>query len=184
MMNLPVDLDEVARLMADDRQVNQCFLDLDAGAIVLVSTDVLVRTQNGYPLDDLPEWQQREGALCREVLSEPSRYFSIIRVTDDAVLGMMRAFLKEVDKKQAERMLRAALEQDEPIDEFRRQLQSLPWLRVKFFHYEEKARREWAEGWLASLGAALKHQEMAALCQDKEKNPAADDSAEYPLGAQ
>jgi len=176
-MNLPVDIDEVARLMADDRQVNQCFLDLATGAIVLVSTDVFVRAQNGYSLDDLPEWQQREGALCREVLSDPSRYFSIVRVTDDAILRMMWAFLKEVDKKQAARVLRAALEQDEPIDGFRQQLQDLPWLRVKFFHYEEKARREWAEGWLASLGAALKHQESAAPCQDTKENVAADDSA-------
>lgn len=148
---LNVDLDEIARAMDDDREVNEFYIDMLSGLMVTVSKEVDERVFRELPVDDLPEWQQDELELARALRTNKSRYRHIPREIPHKTYGLMQSFVERLGDEEAKRYLAGKLGTRHPIDRFRRALYPHPQLKESWSDFERQAKRQWAWKWLRKL---------------------------------
>jgi hypothetical protein len=72
-MPTKVKLDDILEAIEFQTDESRAFLDLDSGAVEVVSLEALNRAEVGIEDSDLPQWQRAEAALARKI-QDSDRY--------------------------------------------------------------------------------------------------------------
>lgn len=158
---LPIDLDELATMMSENIDESRKYFDTQTGTLHLLPDDLFRDSfLSGVDADDdaaggeadLPEWERAILPIVRAIENdETGRYVELPEPdpADDA--KRMRDFAYTLDDESERERLLDALSGSHPFRRFRQSLNNQE-TREAWWAYRDARNREWAAGWLETLG--------------------------------
>lgn len=142
------------------------FLDLETGAIMTISNEMLEKAEatlyksdsapiaNEKEIDeyDMPEWIEKEVELAVRIFSsEKDRYVRIPERESSDAYNLMKIFTEGVDELRPHDELLSALGSPNAFSRFKKALSAFPSYREKWFAFNAKAMKKTISDWLESI---------------------------------
>jgi len=171
MINHRIDFDEVQKAMEDiGREAFDYFLDTETGEVVILSEDILRKTQaiiseswdedmSGYEAVEfdeeieLPEWAEDEVELALDVfINQEARYMRIPERRSADVFQAMQGFTAELENQELRLLLEGIVDGKGAFRRFKDLLEDYPKEKKQWYGYSAKMARKEITEWLQSAG--------------------------------
>jgi len=156
MKKLKVDFGEIAIGMEDfSRDINEYYLDLETGEVLVISSDALRRVEDEEAGDDegLSDWIKEDIDLAKNILFEdPERYAHIPEWSSYKGYNLMVEFAERVEDEGLREKLAIALDGKGAFRRFKNVLANYPEEEQRWFSFREKRIEEEVIDWLNSIG--------------------------------
>jgi hypothetical protein len=170
MMRVKTDYDEIQKAMEDtDRDAFDYFLDRNTGEVLILSEDIIRKTQEilDESYDDdianfedveveqvpvIPEWMEDEIELALEIfIYEKERYVRIPERSPKYGYNTMKAFAGTLEDEALKKTLLELLEGKNAFRRFKDALGPYPKERKLWYGFNAKTARSEIEAWLDGL---------------------------------
>jgi hypothetical protein len=159
LRRLRVDLsaiDEIASASEeylDDENATDGYVDTQTGEVHAVFRNLFRCLDGDLAKEDLPEWMTGDMEAAKAIWEDKSdRYAKIARWDSQEDFRLIEEFAEACRNPRLRAELAEALRGQKPIRNFRDTLDGWREERNAWFSFLERAHREWARQWLATLG--------------------------------
>lgn len=153
MRRLEVDLEEVALIMEDQDRLNDYFLDLSTGDLIVIPSELQYTDSfNADRVEGFPAWERDLLSLVEEIEGGSERYEPVPRIPSYEIYDLMVEFAESVSDPHLSALLSVALDGRGAFGRFKRVLEDYPRELERWFDIKEAALRERVCEWLNGLG--------------------------------
>ena len=151
MRRLEIDLEEVAAALESSREMNEFFLDLATGEVVVIPAELLEQDWLEEDPADLPAWEQALLPVVREIQEGSERYARVPQVPSYEIYNLMVEFAETVTDRRLYQLLVVALDGKGAFGRFKRVLADYPAERERWYRMKQAVMTEWVKEWLSEL---------------------------------
>jgi hypothetical protein len=152
MRRLEVDLEEVAAAFESSREMNEFFLDLATGEVVVIPAELLEQDCLEEEPAGLPAWEQALLPVVRAIQEGGERYARVPQMPSYEIYNLMVEFAETVTDHRLRRLLAVALDGKGAFGRFKRVLADYPAERERWYRMKQAALNERVKEWLGQLG--------------------------------
>ncbi|MGI9952926.1 UPF0158 family protein [Moorellaceae bacterium AZ2] len=126
MRRLEIDFEEIAMALESNRDLNDYYLDLETGELVVIPAELLERDWDEESPSSLPDWERELIPLARELQEGSERYEPIPQIPSYEIYNLMVKFAETVTDRRLRRLLSVALDGKGAFGRFKSVLAEYP----------------------------------------------------------